>query len=66
MALERWGEKQPVEILTPSQLVENTRLELKGKFGEVAVAEPPALLIETQKVAEGEGFGFFEPLYLPR
>jgi len=56
-----------VEILTSSQLIEKTREELHRKFAvEISVSEPPALLLETHKVAEDEGFGFFEPLYLPR
>lgn len=54
-------------LLTASQLVERTHEELKTKLNrEIHVPKPPALLLETQRVAEGEGFKFFEPIYFPK
>lgn len=55
------------EILNAKQLVEHAREELKGSFGnlEIPVLEPTELLLETQRVAWGEGYGFLRPLYFP-
>lgn len=54
------------DFLNPSQLVEKEHEALKDFFGgEVAVVTPPPLFFETQRVAEGEGFGIFDPLYFP-
>ncbi len=52
--------------LNITQLVEREHNALKTFFGkEVPVAQPPALLAETLRVAEGEGLSIFQPLYFP-
>ena len=52
--------------LNITQLVEREHNALKTFFGkEVPVVQPPALLAETLRVAEGEGLSIFQPLYFP-
>lgn len=55
------------EFLSSSQLVEQAKEEYRRDFGtvDIPVAESLELVLETQKVAEGEGYGFFKPLYFP-
>lgn len=54
------------EHLNSSHLVEREREALKAFFGkEVPVSQPPALLLETQKVAEAKGFDGLKPFYFP-
>lgn len=55
------------EILSSSQLVEQAKEEYRSTFGsvDICVVAPPELVLETQKVAEGKGYGFFAPLYFP-
>jgi len=50
-----------------SQLVEREREALRTFFGkEVSVDIPPAILLETLRVAEDKGFGILKPLYFPK
>jgi len=59
--------QQADNLLTASQLVEKAHEELKTKLNrEIRVPKPPSLLLETQRVADGEGFKFFEPIYFPK
>lgn len=57
------------EILTPSQLVEKTRVELAKPFANSApnifIVDPPAILFESQRVTDGEGIGVMKPIYFP-
>lgn len=56
-----------LELLNASQLVEQTKEQFRGAFGSanIAVADPTELVLETQRVAVGEGYGFFAPTYIP-
>lgn len=55
------------EFLSASQLVESTKEEYRNAFGnvDIPVAVPTELVLETQRMAEGEGYGFLKPLYFP-
>lgn len=55
------------ELLNGSQLVEQTKEQYRSTFGnaDIAVADPAELVLETQRVAVGEGYGFFAPTYFP-
>lgn len=55
------------EFLNATQLVEQAKEEYRRDFGtvDIPVAEPSELVLETQKVAESEGYGFLKPLYFP-
>lgn len=55
------------EFLNATQLVEQAKEEYRRDFGtvDIPVATPSELVLETQKVAEGEGYGFLKPLYFP-
>lgn len=55
------------EFPSSSQLVEQAKEEYRRDFGtvDIPVAEPSELFLETQKVAEGEGYGFLKPLHFP-
>ncbi len=55
------------EFLSAPQLVEQAKEEYRKKLGvvDVPVAVPTKLFLESQKVAEGEGYGFFKPFHFP-
>jgi len=58
-----------LEILTSAQLIEQTRVKLGNSFPrstfDIVIAEPPAILLESQRVMHGEGFGNMKPIYFP-
>ncbi len=51
------------ELLTPTQLVEKAHEEARAFGIDVPVSKPTEQFIETQKIAEGEGLGVFDPLH---
>ena len=64
-SVEQASQAVILDSLRASQLVEREHKALKGFFGkEIPVITPPAILFETQKIAEGEGFRL-EPIYFP-
>lgn len=56
-----------VELLSASQLVEQTREDFRRAFGsmDIPVATPSNLVLETQRAAEDAGYGFLKPFYFP-
>ncbi len=55
------------ELLSSSQLAEQTNEQYRRVFGNtnIVVANPTELALETQRIAQGEGYGFLTPCYFP-
>lgn len=55
------------EFLSVTQLVEQAKEEYRRDFGtvDIPVVEPSQLVLETQRVADSEGFGFLKPFHFP-